>query len=45
LDVGVDGNGLFPYRITEVVHMMDKRDIISEMDSDHHLDDIVNVVG
>jgi hypothetical protein len=25
--------------------MMDKRDIVSEMDNDHHLDDIVGVVG
>jgi calcineurin-like phosphoesterase family protein len=45
LDVGVDGNNLQPYSLTEIVHMMDKRDIMSEMDNDHHLDDIVGVVG
>ena len=45
LDVGVDGNGLYPYSITEIVHMMDKRMVMSEINEDHHLDDIVNVVG
>jgi calcineurin-like phosphoesterase family protein len=45
LDVGVDGNNLFPYSLTEIVHMMDKREIASQMDDDHHLDDIVGVVG
>jgi hypothetical protein len=25
--------------------MMDKREIVSEMEGDHHLDDIVGVVG
>ena len=45
LDVGVDGNNLQPYSITEIVHMMDKRNIVSEMNDDHHLDDIVGVVG
>ena len=43
--VGVDGNGLSPYSITEIVHMMDKRMVMSEINEDHHLDDIVNVVG
>jgi calcineurin-like phosphoesterase family protein len=45
LDVGMDGNNLYPYSLTEIVHMMDKRDIVSEMDNDHHLDGIVGVVG
>ncbi len=45
LDVGMDGNGYFPYKITEIVHMMDRRQIRSEMDLDHHLDDLVGVVG
>jgi len=45
LDVGVDGNNLHPYSITEIVHMMDKREIASQMDDDHHLDDLVGVVG
>lgn len=45
LDVGMDGNGYFPYKITEIVHMMDRRKIRSEMDLDHHLDNLVGVVG
>lgn len=45
LDVGMDGNGYFPYKITEIVHMMDRREIRSEMDLDHHLDNLVGVVG
>ena len=45
LDVGMDGNKLHPYSLTEIVHMMDKRDIVSEIDNDHQLDDIVGVVG
>ena len=45
LDVGVDGNGLFPYSLSEIVHMMDRRDVRSDMDIDHHLDDLVGVVG
>ena len=45
LDVGVDGNNLQPYSITEIVHMMDKRTVMSEINDDHHLDDIVGVVG
>ena len=45
MDVGMDGNGYFPYKITEIVHMMDRREVRSEMENDHHLDDIVGVVG
>jgi calcineurin-like phosphoesterase family protein len=45
LDVGVDGNNLFPYSLTEIVHMMDRRSIKSEIDVDHHLDDLVGIVG
>lgn len=45
LDVGVDGNNLFPYSLTEIVHMMDRRSIKSEIDLDHHLDDLVGIVG
>ena len=45
LDVGVDGNNLQPYSLTEIVHMMDKRTIVSEIENDHHLDDIIGVVG
>jgi calcineurin-like phosphoesterase family protein len=45
LDIGMDGNNLYPYSLTEIVHMMDKRDIVPEMDGDHHLDGMSGVVG
>ena len=45
LDVGLDGNNLYPYSITEIVHMMDKREVGSDISNDHHLDDLVGVVG
>ena len=45
LDVGVDGNGYFPYIITEIVLMMDRREIGSDLSNDHHLDGLVGVVG
>ena len=45
LDVGVDGNDYYPYSLSEIVHMMDRRSIKSEIDVDHHLDDLVGVVG
>ena len=45
LDVGMDGNNMYPYKITEIVHMMDKREIGSDLNNDHHMDDLVGVVG
>jgi len=45
LDVGVDGNNYQPYKLTEIVHMMDRREVRSEIVNDHHLDDIDGVVG
>jgi len=45
MDVGVDGNGLNPYSIDEIIKIMDKRDIYSDMDGDHHLDGLIGVVG
>ena len=45
LDIGMDGNNMYPYKITEIVHMMDRREIGSDMSNDHHLDDLVGVVG
>lgn len=45
LDVGLDGNNLYPYSITEIVHMMDKREIGSDISNDHHLDGMLGVVG
>ena len=44
LDIGMDGNNLHPYKLAEIVHMMDRRNIVSELDLDHHtLVEIVNV--
>jgi calcineurin-like phosphoesterase family protein len=45
LDVGMDGNNMHPYKITEIVHMMDRREIGSDLSNDHHMDDLVGVVG
>ena len=45
MDVGVDGNDLKPYSIDEIIKIMDKRTIFSDMDGDHHLDGLVGVVG
>ena len=45
LDIGVDGNNYQPYKLTESVHMMDRREVRSEIVNDHHLDDIDGVVG
>jgi calcineurin-like phosphoesterase family protein len=45
MDVGVDGNGMDPYSISEIIKTMDKREIFSDMDGDHHLDDLIGVVG
>ena len=45
LDVGMDGNNLYPYSISEIVHMMDKRCVESETNGDHHLDVIIDLVG
>ena len=45
LDIGMDGNNLYPYSITEIVHMMDKREVGSDVTNDHHLDGMLGVVG
>jgi calcineurin-like phosphoesterase family protein len=45
MDVGVDGNDMRPYKLSEIVHMMDRRKIGSDINNDHHLDDLVGVVG
>lgn len=45
MDVGVDGNGMDPYSIDEIIKIMDKRKIFSDMEGDHHLDGLVGVVG
>jgi calcineurin-like phosphoesterase family protein len=45
MDVGVDGNGMDPYSIDEIIKIMDKRPVAFEMDGDHHFDGLVGVVG
>ena len=45
MDVGVDGNGMDPYGINDIIKIMDKRPILSDMNDDHHLDGLVGVVG
>jgi len=45
MDVGVDGNGMDPYSIEEIVKIMNKRSIFSDMPDDHHMDDLVGIVG
>ena len=45
MDVGVDGNGLDPYSIDEIIKIMDKRPVGSDMSGDHHLDNLVGVIG
>jgi hypothetical protein len=45
MDVGVDGNDLNPYLIDDIIKIMNKRDIASDMIKDHHLDDIIGIVG
>ena len=45
MDVGVDGNGMDPYSIDEIIKIMDKRPVAFEMNGDHHFDGLVGVVG
>lgn len=44
MDVGIDGHPEFrPYNLeTEIIPLMNKRGILSEMESDHHVDNIIN---
>ena len=41
----MDGNGMDPYSISEIIKIMDKIPIGSDMSGDHHLDGLVGVVG
>jgi hypothetical protein len=47
MDVGMDGHPEFrPYNIMrEVVPLLRHRDKVSEMDNDHHTDELKGVVG
>ena len=45
MDVGMDGNGMDPYSISEIIKIMNKIPIGSDLSGDHHLDGLVGVVG
>ena len=45
MDVGVDGNGMDPYSIDDIIRIMNKIPVGSDMSGDHHLDGLVGVVG
>jgi len=45
MDVGVDGNDLNPYLIDDIIKIMNKRDIASDMIKDHHFDGLIGIVG
>ena len=45
MDVGVEGNDLNPYLIDDIIKIMNKRDIASDMIKDHHLDGLIGIVG
>ena len=45
MDVGVEGNDLRPYLIDDIIRIMNKREIGSEVNDDHHLDGMLGVVG
>ena len=46
MDVGIDGNTLFmPYSLDNVVKIVKMRDIRSNMDDDHHTDEVITEDG
>ena len=46
MDVGMDGNDLKPYNIDEIIKKLSGKPIaFNTLKSDHHLDDMKNVVG
>lgn len=46
MDVGIDGNMLFmPYSLDNVVKIVKMRDIRSNMDDDHHTDEVITEDG
>jgi hypothetical protein len=44
MDVGIDGHPEFrPYNVMrEIVPIMDKRDVMSDMPNDHHVERLLN---
>jgi calcineurin-like phosphoesterase family protein len=46
IDVGMDGHPEFrPYNLTEVVALLNKQPIASDMGFDHHTEELLNIVG
>jgi calcineurin-like phosphoesterase family protein len=46
MDVGIDGHPTFGvYDMDDIIRMMEKRDIVSDMLFDHHTDEVKGVVG
>jgi calcineurin-like phosphoesterase family protein len=46
MDVGIDGNPNFGvYDMDDVIRMMDKREIVSDMLFDHHIDEVITEDG
>lgn len=47
MDVGLDGSKDFrPYNLNhEIIHLLTKRDIVSDMEFDHHTDELKGVIG
>jgi hypothetical protein len=46
MDVGMDGHPEFrPYNLKEVLSILNKQPIASDMGFDHHIEELVNIVG
>ncbi len=46
MDVGIDGNPMFGvYDMDDIIKMMDKREIVSDMLFDHHIDEVITEDG
>jgi calcineurin-like phosphoesterase family protein len=46
MDVGIDGNMFFmPYELDNVIKIVKMREIRSNMDGDHHIDEVITEDG
>ena len=46
MDVGIDGHPTFGvYDMDDIIRIMEKRDIVSDMLFDHHTDEVKGVIG
>jgi hypothetical protein len=46
MDVGIDGNMFFmPYSLDNVIKIVKTREILSNMDDDHHTDEVMTDEG